>query len=93
MRKLWYVALVLVLTGMVIAACGPRTTDGRLEEERCIDSGGTVKVWMCCTSTEDFPDLCGVGPCGCAPENSHEVRVCDCGPGRCFDGEECVREP
>jgi hypothetical protein len=45
---------------------------------------------MCCLSTDDFPNLCGVGPCGCSPENSHEVVICDCGEGMCFNGKSCV---
>lgn len=45
---------------------------------------------MCCKATSDFPNLCLIGPCGCSPENSHQVKVCDCGPNKCFDGNECV---
>ncbi|MBZ9569433.1 peptidoglycan-binding protein [Patescibacteria group bacterium] len=60
------------------------------EEQACIDSGGTVSTSLCCEATNDFPNLCLVGPCGCAPENSHQVKICDCGLEKCFDGEECV---
>ena len=59
-------------------------------EQSCVDSGGQVTTALCCETTEDFPNLCLVGPCGCAPENSHDVAVCDCGPELCFDGTECV---
>lgn len=59
-------------------------------ERACIDSGGTVDTMMCCLSTDDFPNLCMTGPCGCAPDYSHEVDVCVCGSGECFDGTSCV---
>jgi len=61
-------------------------------EEKCTASGGTVTTSLCCESTEDFPNLCLIGPCGCAPENSHEINICDCGEGKCFDGESCVEQ-
>ena len=61
------------------------------EEQACVDSGGTVRTSMCCESTDDFPNLCLVGPCGCAPDYSHEVEICDCGEG-CWDGEKCVNK-
>lgn len=56
----------------------------------CISSGGTVATSLCCQSVGDFPNTCGIGPCGCAPANSHEVNICDCGAGKCFDGNRCV---
>jgi len=31
-----------------------------------------------------------LGACGCPPDASHEVRVCDCAAGSCFDGTRCV---
>lgn len=63
------------------------------EEQACISSGGTVTTGMCCKSTSDFPNLCLIGPCGCAPENSHEVKICDCGEDKCFNESECVLHP
>jgi len=60
------------------------------KERACVDSGGTVSTSLCCKSTTDFPNLCLIGPCGCSPDNSHQVKICDCGPNKCFDGNECV---
>ena len=60
------------------------------KEQSCIDSGGTVRMSLCCMSTDDFPNMCLIGACGCSPENSHEVKVCDCPEGKCFDGNSCT---
>jgi len=63
-----------------------------VEEQACLDSGGTVEMASCCLTTSDFPGLCLIGACGCSLENSHEVKICNCGEGKCFDGETCVSE-
>ena len=60
------------------------------KEQACLDSGGTLKINTCCLAVGDFPDTCGIGACACAPGNSHEVKFCDCGIGKCFDGNTCV---
>jgi len=60
------------------------------KEITCINSGGDVATGLCCLATEDFPNTCLIGPCGCSPDNSHEVKICDCGEGKCFDGNECI---
>jgi hypothetical protein len=62
------------------------------KEQACIDSGGTVETVLCCLTVDDFPNLCLVGACSCSAENSHEVKTCNCGEGKCFDGEACVSE-
>jgi len=59
-------------------------------EQACINSGGTVETGLCCLSVGDFPDTCVVGACACAPEHSHEVKVCRCPEGKCWDGNICV---
>ncbi len=59
------------------------------KEKSCINSGGTVSTSLCCKEVSDFPNLCLIGACGCSPENSHEIKICDCGEGKCFDGNEC----
>jgi hypothetical protein len=72
----------------VIAKSGPVTMPEL--ERSCIQSGGSVTTMLCCNSVRDFPNLCLVGPCGCAPDNSHEIKVCDCGTGQCFNGTACI---
>ncbi|MDD2731690.1 MAG: DUF5667 domain-containing protein [Candidatus Pacebacteria bacterium] len=60
------------------------------EERACIRTGGTVSVSSCCKSASDFPNTCLIGACGCSLENSHEVKVCECQEGKCFDGNKCA---
>lgn len=59
-------------------------------EHSCRHSGGSVETGLCCASVGDFPNTCSIGSCGCSPASSHEVKTCDCGPNRCFDGIKCV---
>jgi Domain of unknown function (DUF4382) len=59
-------------------------------EQACVQSGGNVTTRLCCGSADDFPNLCLIGPCGCAPASSHQIRVCDCGSGKCFNGTACA---
>lgn len=59
-------------------------------EQSCIDSEGEVSTSLCCESAIDFPNNCFIGACGCYPDNSHEIKVCNCGENMCFDGEKCV---
>ncbi len=62
-----------------LPAPGP---DGLLgPDERCSRSGGSVG---------DFPNTCLPGACGCSPESSHAVQVCQCPASQCFDGKSCT---
>ena len=63
---------------------------GEEMEQACIQSGGNVTTRLCCGSADDFPNLCLIGACGCAPASSHQVKVCDCGSGKCFNGTACA---
>ena len=56
----------------------------------CINSGGTVRMDLCCGSVGDFPSNCLIGACGCAPINSLTTKICSCPEGKCFDGTGCV---
>ena len=67
--------------------------EGITKEEACLSSGGQIMTSFCCKSVSDFPNLCLIGACGCSLENSHEVRICDCGEGKCFDGKQCINTP
>ena len=87
-RKLSTLGLVFILSASIVSGCARGVTESA--QQACVDSGGTVRTGMCCKSGGDFPDICAVGACGCAPDNSHEVKICDCGGGKCFDGNTCV---
>jgi len=82
------VIIIIIIAAIFISASNVETTI----EDACINSGGTVVTSLCCRTTSDFPDMCLIGPCGCSPANSHEVNICDCGEGKCWDSniEECV---
>ena len=70
----------------VIEKAGGKTN----KEKSCINSGGIPTTASCCQTANDFPNTCLIGACGCSPDNSHQVKSCDCGEGKCFDGEKCV---
>jgi len=59
-------------------------------EQACLDSGGQLGEMLCCKSGNDFPNMCLIGSCGCHPDDSHYAKICDCGYGKCFDGNTCV---
>jgi hypothetical protein len=64
--------------------------DSQSKQKACTDSGGTATNLSCCKSAKEFPNTCVIGACGCSTENSKQVRTCDCGPGKCFNGTACV---
>jgi len=66
------------------------TSEEAKKEQACVISGGTIKTSLCCKSAGDFPNLCLIGACGCSPTDSHQVKVCDCGKGKSFNGNGCV---
>jgi hypothetical protein len=67
-------------------------TNNQTTDELCRASGGAVTTQLCCKSASDFPNTCLIGACGCSPDNSKEVKVCDCGEGKCWDStkQACV---
>jgi hypothetical protein len=70
----------------------PKTEQKSTQELGCINSGGTVSTSSCCDSSNDFPNSCLIGACGCSSDNSHQVKTCNCGESKCFDGEKCVSQ-
>jgi hypothetical protein len=70
-----------------VTASAPETIAA---ERGCTDSGGKIRTAWCCKSAGNFPNTCSIGACGCSIENSHKMRVCECGKGRCFDGTKCA---
>lgn len=86
MKKILGLGLVIISIVLILGCVEEKSE----LEQACLDSGGTVVTGMCCLSIDDFPNICVVGACGCAPEYSHEVKVCDCGEIKCFNGSTCV---
>ncbi|MFH1780860.1 MAG: Kazal-type serine protease inhibitor [Candidatus Nealsonbacteria bacterium] len=68
------------------------TEDSAKKEQACLLSSGTIGTSLCCKLVGDFPNTGLIGACGCSPDNSHEVKVCNCGPDRVFDGTGCVSQ-
>ena len=76
----------------MVAECFDQDT-GKIEnkvEEACINSGGRITISLCCKSSGNYPNLCLIGACGCSLDNSHEINICDCGEGKCFNGTGCI---
>jgi len=65
------------------------TPETAKREQACLLSGGGIKTVLCCKSSDDFPNTCLIGACGCSSDNSKEVKSCDCGLDACFDGKSC----
>ena len=86
MSKTFFIVIVLV-----IIALGCLIYLWANKEQACLISGGTVATSLCCKATGDFPNTCLIGACGCSPEYSHEVKVCDCGMDKCFGGIFCEK--
>ena len=63
----------------------------KAKDQSCVNSGGTIATALCCGQTKDFSNNCATGACGCAPTSSHQVKICQCGEGKCFDGNSCVQ--
>lgn len=84
---------VIAVLSETVAGGSVQEREQEMEQEReqaCVQSGGNVTTRLCCGSADDFPNLCLIGACGCAPAGSHQVRVCDCGSGKCFNGTACT---
>jgi len=86
---IWLIVALVIIAALLIYLFYPMKISA---EQACINSGGTVTTQLCCNSVSDFPNTCLIGACGCSPDNSHEVKVCDCGEGKCWDSEisKCV---
>ena len=84
MKKIFLSAFVLLMFMLFFMGCD--------QALMCETSGGTVELRLCCESVGNFPNLCLDGPCTCLPENSHEVLVCQCPEGFCWNGVDtgCV---
>jgi len=85
----WLIVALIIIAALLVYLFYPMNISAG---QACINSGGSVVTQLCCNSATDFPNTCLIGACGCSPDNSHEVKVCDCGEGKCWDSEmsKCV---
>jgi hypothetical protein len=94
----WKLLLIVIILAVIVGGGAflwylqeNRNVDKSIDQEQtCINSGGTITTSLCCEASGDFPSSCMIGACGCSPNDSHEVKTCDCGVDRCFDGAECA---
>ena len=86
----WLITGIVIVAAIIIFLFYPTSPSVPEADKACINAGGTVKTQQCCKSASDFPNSCLIGACGCSLENSHEVKVCDCGKGKCWDGTKCA---
>jgi hypothetical protein len=84
------IAGLLILGWYLFVYKHPISIDTTQLEKNCNETGGKVVNSSCCKSVGDFPSNCNVGACGCSPSDSHEVKSCDCGPNKCFNGTLCM---
>lgn len=64
----------------------------------CTASGGKYSSRFCFSAGAiNYPNTCqsGVGICSAAPsvDAFNQIEVCECGAGKCFDGNSCVALP
>jgi hypothetical protein len=61
-------------------------------EDRCLASGGSIEMRLCCGQVGEFPTTCAVGSCSCSPASSEMTFVCACPEESCFDPDQgCVQ--
>ena len=95
MSKKFYLVLIIIVG--IISIGGyffynqERGSIPDAKQQACLESGGQVEEIDCCEPASNFPNQCKIGACGCAPENSQRVKICNCGKDKCFDGEKCVK--
>ena len=89
--------ILIVIAVIFVAGIGYWAYQSKLKpegltetEKSCLNSGGKISTSLCCNSASNFPNLCLIGACGCPPADSHQIKTCDCGENKCFDGEKCV---
>ena len=90
-KTILVISVIIIVIGFGFWFYQPSVAPEKLTEteQACINSGGQVSTSSCCKTVSDFPNLCLIGPCGCSPNNSHRVKICDCGTNKCFDGNTC----
>ena len=89
-KKIIILIIIIIAVGLGYWIYQSISMPREIKERACLRSGGQVTTSLCCKLTSDYPNLCLIGACGCSPENSHQVKICDCGEDKCFDGSGCA---
>ncbi|MFH0987372.1 MAG: hypothetical protein V1841_00545 [Patescibacteria group bacterium] len=98
MKVIFIVIIVLILVAGFLSyqywwLPQQKTKEGggtTLQEKSCLDSGGSISTSLCCKTAADFPNTCTIDACGCSADNSHQVKICNCGTDKCFNGNKCT---
>lgn len=72
---------------------GQQQTQTSPLEKACVQSGGKITQIDCyCADTKDFFNSCLIGGCACTPDPKYkkQIKSCDCGEGKCWDGTKCT---
>jgi len=99
MKKGLIIGVIVALAVIVIFAILYFQPNSNLteKEQQCISADGKIATMPCyCEGVDDFPELCEVGICSCNPAATNyekEIKICDCGSGKCFDGAQCISSP
>ena len=80
MKRILFSTCILTMSLLLFIGCD--------QALMCEKTGGTIELGSCCESVGNFPNLCLEGSCTCTPENSHEVFVCQCPEGFCWNGAD-----
>jgi len=63
------------------------TKEDSIKETSCLLYGGRIELSLECEGSSSFPNTCISNSCSL---KNQEVKICNCGEGRCFNGKECV---
>mgnify|MGYP000856602653 CR=1 FL=1 len=62
------------------------TKEDSIKETSCLLYGGRIELSLECEGSSNFKNTCLNDSC----LKNQEVKICNCGEGRCFNGKECV---
>jgi len=89
-KKIIILIIIIIMAGLGYWIYQSVPVSQEIKEKACLSSGGQITTSLCCNLTSNYPNLCLIGACGCPSGNSHQVKVCDCGEGKCFNGNRCT---
>jgi hypothetical protein len=73
----------------VIASFLKRLSAESEQGQSGLHSGSDTITATCCNAVKDFPNLCLTLACGCAPKDTHQIRVGTYGTDNCVNRITC----